>query len=289
MLPYPISDEAVVDAFPQFNVRKEPLGRGGMKTAYLVEQDEQPLVLKIIRQPLDDPDADGLVSLPARLIREIEGMNAIDHPRIVRILDGPATVEIEGHLRGWYTEPFYSGGTLADRLGTAWSEQSVVDLATGLVEAVGVLAENGIVHRDIKPGNIVFDDQDQPVLLDLGIALFIDLTPLTDQFGASPRTPAYAAPEQFQIRSLVRIDFRTDLFLVGVVLFEALTAKHPFNLGDPVEYLNRLGSGQFDQVALDAVSPSNPLRDLLRRLLAPNRAHRFRRVEHVATAIERCR
>jgi serine/threonine-protein kinase len=284
-----VNDAAVAAAFPELSIDTEPLGQGGMKSAYRVTRDGDDLVLKVVREPVEAEELEGATSLPDRLRREIEGMRALEHPAIVKILDGPDVRLIDGQTRVWYIEPFYPGGTLADRIGAAHSVAAVLDLTARLLEAVGELSAHGIVHRDIKPGNIVFDADGQPVLLDLGIALFVDLTPLTNQFGASPRTDRYAAPEQFDVRSKVTFDARTDMFLVGMVAFETLTGQHPFQPANPERYMARLLSGDVDGAALDAVNAPADVRALLLRLLAPNRAHRFRKVEHALAAVARCR
>lgn len=289
MLPYPLSDDAVAEAFPELAIAPEPLGQGGMKNAYLGTRNGNHLVLKVVREPIEEDLLEGTVSLPNRLRREIEAMKLIEHQAIVRILGGPDVRSIDGHNRIWYLEPFYPGGTLAARIGTPQPVTDVLDLTSQLLDAVAVLSARGIVHRDIKPANIVFDELGRPVLLDLGIALFVDLTPLTNQFAASPRTTLYAAPEQFDERRKVTFDARTDMFLVGVVAFEVLTGRHPFQPDKPDTYMERLINGDFDGTALDAVDAPANVRDVLLRLLAPNRAQRFRKVEHAIEAIERCR
>lgn len=289
MLQHPIDDEAVVDAFPEFSMRTGPLGVGGMKNAYLGERDGAWLVLKVVREPVQSGEFEGMISLPERLRREIEGMKSIDHPGIVKVLDGPDVRTIDGAARVWYVEPYYSGGSLLERIGAPFPADEVLDVAIQLLQAIEVLAAHNIVHRDIKPGNIVFDESGQCVVLDLGIALFVDLTPLTNQFGGSPRTPMYAAPEQFDVRARVKFDARTDLFLVGMVAFEMLTGRHPFDPSRPDTYFDRLTRGEFDGGALDAVDPSTDLRAFLKRLLAPNRSHRFRSVGRALAAAEACR
>ena len=213
MVPYPLSAGDVVAAFPEHKIDRSPLGVGGMKSAFRI-LGHDPRVLKVVRQPLTNCAYDGTVNLPERIRREIEGMRRLNHPSIVPIRDGPDVRDIGGEQRVWYIEPMYAGGTLADRLTNPWPECKAIDLLRGLVNAVEHLADHNIVHRDIKPANIVFDSTHLPVLLDLGIALFHDFTPLTNIWDQSPKTPPYAAPEQFETRKDTVIDFRTDLFLI---------------------------------------------------------------------------
>ena len=212
----PLSAADVVAAFREHEVSPTPLGEGGMKSAFLIRADK-PSVLKVVREPVQEDPLEGAVGLPERIRREIEGMRAISHPGVVQIVAGPDTRTIGGGLHVWYIEPFFDGGSLAERLDEPWPEAECVRLLGGLVDAAEALAQHNTVHRDIKPSNIVFDVSQRPVLLDLGIAYFQDLTPLTDSWGISPRTPMYAAPEQFEMRLHSSIDFRTDLFLIGLV------------------------------------------------------------------------
>lgn len=286
----PLDHRLVVDAFPELELHEEPLGQGGMKNAYRGTLVGEDIVLKVIRQPLDIDEGEfDQTALPERLIREIDGMKSVEHPSLVRILQGPDVKEIAGAHRGWYLEPYYPGGELTKRLGSAWAEADVLDLMERLIGVVGALAASSIVHRDIKPDNIVYDADDQPVVLDLGIALFLDRTPLTASAAPSPRTPTFAAPEQFEPRRTTPLDFRTDLFLVGMVGFWACTGVHPFNPDDRDGYLARLVDGEFDTGALDAAPAGNELKEVLRRLLNKHPSGRYRKVEHAVEALKECR
>ena len=275
----------VISAFPELQLAEQPLGEGGMKSAFHVLGSDQ-RVLKIVREPLPEAVVEGAVSLPERIQREIEGMRAINHPRVVEIVDGPDVRTIRDHSYVWYSEPFYAGGTLSDRLETPWSESKCRDLLWDLAEAAEALAQHSVVHRDIKPSNIVFDESDRAVLLDLGIAYFQDLTPLTEHWGQSPKTPTYAAPEQFDIRMNALIDFRTDLFLIGIVVFEALTGCHPFDPSDQERYVARLSEGEMNRDALDRTTVSVPMKRIVARLLDPSMSRRYRRFEHLRAAMK---
>lgn len=284
--PLPAAD--VMAAFREYDVRPTPLGEGGMKSAFLLLADE-PLVLKVVREPVQEDPLEGAVGLPERIRREIEGMRAISHPGVVQIVKGPGIRTIGDGLHVWYIEPFFAGGSLADRLDGPWPEAKCARLLRGLVDAAEALARHNTVHRDIKPSNIVFDGSQRPVLLDLGIAYFQDLTPLTDSWGISPRTPMYAAPEQFEMRMHSSIDFRTDLFLIGLVVFESLTGVHPFTPQDSQRYYERLSNCQWNNQALDEVHASDPMRQVLRRMLDPAMSRRYRRFEHLREEIEKLR
>lgn len=228
--PLPFSSKEIEAAFPEYAVHFPELGQGSFKVAYKADGAGSARVLKVLTEPVSmDPEDFDEESLPDRLARELKGMAEIDCPNIVKILRAPEVRDIGGSNYLFYEEPFYAGGTLAARLEQgALSEHEVVSLALGLFTAIEVLWSKGIVHRDIKPGNIVFDSDGNPVLLDLGIALYTELSDITDSSLSSPRTGKYAAPEQFEIRRNALIDFRTDVYVAGIVLFEALLGYHPF-------------------------------------------------------------
>ena len=274
----------IAKSFPEYQFLAE-LGEGTFKVACLIEAQGEKKVLKVSKASVEGEDS----NLPVRLSREIEAMKEVASDGIAQVLDGPGVRSVAGEDRVFYIEEFYPGGTLDQRLDSPWSAGEVAGLLRGLLEAVKTLEARGIVHRDIKPENIVFDADGKPVLLDLGIAYYKDLSSVTEPFGSSPKTPRWAAPEQFAMRSTIVIDSRTDMFGVGVVVFEAATGGvHPFNPDDGAEYMDRLSSGQLDQEALGQAEIPQQLSKVLVRLLqgAPNR--RFRKVDAALQALEGC-
>lgn len=287
-MPPPYSDRELVVAFPELEVKLPHLGLGSFKVAYRVVSSNGDAVLKVVKEPaMVLPDAGDEVALPPRFDREIAAMKRVDSRRVVQVLDGPGVRDIGGRPFVWYLEPFYPGGTLENQGGRRLTEAEGIALADALLEGVGDLWDQArLVHRDIKPGNIAFGI-DGPVLLDLGIALHVDLTPLTNAFAMSPRTNRYAAPEQWEVPRTAPIDSRTDQFLVGLVVFEATTGTHPFRPDEPHQYLDRLMNGQIDQAALTAIG-SGCLRAVLVRLLQRRPHARFRTAGQARNALQEC-
>lgn len=291
MVSNPVDHAAVQAAFPEWEVDPDPLGEGGFKNAYHVRRAGQDCVLKIVRQPLatrpEEETSDEDLVLPETVMREIAAMRNVRSPHVVSILLGPETREVDGAARVWYLEPFFPNGSLAERMANPWEESDVVVLMLQLLVGIEALDDQHLVHRDIKPENIVFDEDDRAVLLDLGIALHLDEERLTGPDQLGPRTPAYAAPEQFEVRRLSSIDFRTDLFLLGVVAFQILTGVHPF---EPARdgYMQRLMNGEYSADALAATSPSDCITDVLKRLLGAAPNQRYRKLEFARDAIEGC-
>jgi serine/threonine protein kinase len=273
------SQAAIEAAFPEFSIDFPHLGIGSFKEAYSIDNNGVRCVLKVLMEPIvSDSEEFDPADLPDRIARELEGMRSINSPHVVSMIGEPQLREVEGLPRLWYLEPFFDGGTLKDRLIRGpLSEREVIVLAIGLLNAVETMwSHDQIVHRDIKPGNIVYDVQNQPVLLDLGIALYSNMTDLTDSGVSSPRTRAYSAPEQWDIRRNRVLDFRTDLFQIGIVLFEALVGRHPF-------YSQGMNEGQlltalesFDARTLDSANCDPILKNLISRLLDAQPSRRYR-------------
>ncbi|MEX0834068.1 MAG: serine/threonine-protein kinase [Actinomycetota bacterium] len=278
-------------SFPALTVEEE-LGCGSFKVAYRVRNEDGERCLKVVHVPLQDgsaqseTDEEPVDSLPERVRREVLAMSQVSSSRVVPILSGPSVSLVAGKTHVWFIEPYYSGGTLDKRLTTPWSEESVQSLILGLLEAVEALWQEQIVHRDIKPENIALEEGG-PVLLDLGIAYHEELTDYTDPHKPSPKTPLYAAPEQFLPRGQALIDSRTDLFCVGIVGFQALTGIHPFIRPSQEAYLDRLSHGTLDDAALDSVGVSPETRGFMARLLRPRQNQRFRDASRAISALRK--
>ncbi|MCK8468739.1 protein kinase [Microbacterium sp. KSW4-16] len=277
--PLPFTDVELSDAFAGRDLLSPPLGRGSFKVAYFAN-DGSDAVVKILTDSLppevDGTDVDPSV-LPERFAREIRTMRLADSPHLGKILAEPTAVQVGSSRYVTYEEPYYSGGTLADRLTTgALGGDGAEQLVLALLHAVEELWAHNIVHRDIKPGNIMFDAGDHPVLIDPGISLHVGLDDLTDSSFASPMTLGFSAPEQHEARRYAQIDFRTDHFLIGLVGYLAASGVHPI-LSPSMnrnEYVAELLT--FDRVDVSGLSCSDRLKTVLARVLAPKPNRRFR-------------
>ena len=277
--PLPFSDAERNEAFAGRSLGLPPLGRGSFKVAYFAN-DGSEAVLKILTDPLpaevDGTEVDPSL-LPERFAREIRTMQLVDSVHLGKILAEPTAVQVGDSRYVAYEEPYYSGGTLADRLSTGpMNADEAENLVISLLKAVHELWKHDIVHRDIKPGNIVFDDRGNPVLIDPGISLHVGLDDLTDSSFASPMTLGFSAPEQHEARRYAQIDFRTDHFLIGIVGHLAAGGGHPILESgmDRNAYVVKLLS--FDRVDVSGLPCSDRLKLVLARLLAPKPNRRFR-------------
>lgn len=125
-------------------------------------------------------------------------------------------------------EEFIEGGTLASQMSKyTGNEGKIIIFFNELIDALSIIWSEKIVHRDLKPANIMIRLDQSPCVIDLGVARFIDKPGLTKTILGVPGTPYYAAPEQLNNQRL-RVDIRTDFFILGIVLLEMYLGKHPF-------------------------------------------------------------
>ena len=152
-----------------------------------------------------------------RFTKEIEAAGKLNHPAIVPVFDAG-----EYEKKPYYVMPYMSGGSLKTRLekGGPLSPQEASEFLSRLASALDTIHKAGLVHRNIKPSNILLGDNGEPYLGDFA---FIHTTRTVTQ--AFVGTPAYMSPEQIMGQEL---DNRTDIYLLGLVLFEVLTGKRPF-------------------------------------------------------------
>ena len=201
----------------------ERLGQGGMGEVVLARDErlERRVALKFLsRSFASDPHARD------RLQREARSLAALSHPHIATI---HALEEAEG--RPFLVMEYVEGETLAQAIARRpLPLEGVASIALSMAEALAHAHGRGVVHRDVKPANILIRPNGAAVLTDFGIADLESATRLTAE-GYTPGTVAYMSPEQARG---TRVDARSDLFSLGAVLYEALTGKRPFT-GDRPE------------------------------------------------------
>ncbi len=220
--PIDIPDEALrelrVATGNRYTVMKR-LGSGGMAHVYLAKHAvlARPLVLKVLHRTLaQEPE------MRERFRREAEAAARLIHPFICAIADMGTAGDIE-----YLAMPYYAGGSLADLLSRrkTVSASSAASIAVQVACALDYAHRHGVVHRDIKPDNILFDEDGNVALTDFGIATARFHGRLTAS-GRAMGTPHYMSPEQ-AIGKLV--DGRSDLYAVGLLLYEMLLGHPPFD------------------------------------------------------------
>ncbi len=197
------------------------LGRGGMGVVYkgLDPDIEREVAIKTIRLDTIGEDAEKQEML-VRVVREAKAAGRLDHPNIITIYD----VIHEGDLT-FIVMQYVDGQSLQSRIdaGVRFSPREVIDLLKPIADALDYAHQHGIVHRDVKPANILIDKRGKPLLADFGVA-HIETSTMTAP-GKTIGTLSYMSPEQVMGAA---VDHRADNFALGVILYELLTGKRPF-------------------------------------------------------------
>jgi Tol biopolymer transport system component/tRNA A-37 threonylcarbamoyl transferase component Bud32 len=213
------------------------LGKGGMGTVYRARDEKlnRPVAIKCLRDDLADEAA------RRRFQREAQAVSSLNHPHILTVYD---VGEFAG--RQYLITEFVDGGTLKDWMAAerrGW--QQIAELLTGVADALATAHAAGILHRDVKPANILVTRSGYAKLADFGLARLVesaaaaDVTRTNDrtEWGQIAGTIAYMSPEQASGKPL---DARSDIFSFGVVLYELLAGRHPFAGGSDLEVLQRV-------------------------------------------------
>jgi hypothetical protein len=221
-------DEAVGQTLGRYKLR-EKLGEGGCGTVYVAEQTEpvrRRVALKVIKLGMDTRE------VIARFEAERQALAMMDHPNIAKVLDAGTT---EGG-RPYFVMELVRGIRITDYCDQAnLSTKERLDLFIKVCQAIQHAHQKGIIHRDIKPSNIMVtlhDGVPVPKVIDFGIAKATEgrLTDATvyTQLHQFIGTPAYISPEQAEMSGL-DIDTRSDIYSLGVLLYQLLTGKTPFD------------------------------------------------------------
>ncbi len=201
----------------------ELLGEGGMASVYKAFDTrlERYVALKVIRSQIDAPE------FIKRFDREAKALAQLSHPHIVKVLDYG-----EYQAQPYLVMEYISGGTLKEKLGSPMPFQDALRLVIPVAQALCHAHKMKIIHRDVKPANILLTDSANPMLTDFGIAKVLeagegDLTAT----GVGIGTPEYMAPEKGMGQA---VDPRMDIYALGVVLYELVTGKKPFQANTPL-------------------------------------------------------
>jgi eukaryotic-like serine/threonine-protein kinase len=249
-----------------------PVARSGMASIYRAVdvRDNRVVALKI---PHPDMEADPV--LYDRFQREAGIGEKLDHPRIMRVFGG------EKRSRIYMVMEWCDGRLLREILDEGRIDpERAIRIAVAVLEALEYIHDNGVVHRDLKPENIMVDADDNVKLIDFGIASDAAARRLTyANITAALGSPNYISPEQVKGK---RGDGRSDIYAIGVILYEMLSGKLPFTGSSPMQVINDrlLNHPMPPSVADPSVSPQ--LQEVLYRALERDPSNRYAKAREFA-------
>ena len=259
------------------------LGRGGMATVYLAtdEKHHRPVAFKVLH-------SDRAVALgPERFRREIAMAARLQHPHILSVFDSGQTNS--GHL--WFTMPYVDGETLRDRLRREGQLPipNAIRIAREAAQALHYAHSQGVIHRDVKPENLLLTADGSTLVADFGVARALEsggteTAPALTGTGVAVGTPAYMSPEQASGER--EVDARTDVYALGSVLYEMLAGEPPFTGASAQAVIaKRFATGAPPvSVLRDGVPP--PLAKAVATALARSPADRYATAAAFASALE---
>jgi len=235
----------------EYNIQSE-LGKGGMATVHLAEDEKfkHPVAIKLLNKEFINNG-----NIRNRFLAEARNLFKMNHPNIIKVTD----LIDEGDTVAFVME-YLNGQTLKDYLDSKGklSDEEIKKLFIQMLDAVGYVHEQGLIHRDIKPSNFMISNKGVVKLLDFGIAKNTDNTSAEyTQTGTtqSMGTPMYMSPEQ--IKSTKEVTAQTDIYSLGVVLWQMVTCKKPYDI-------NTISAFELQtKIVNEKLAPTNTLFDVV--------------------------
>lgn len=257
---------------PGYKIDRE-IGKGGMATVYLATQESlgRSVVLKI----LDKVSSAAVADMTQRFIDEGRIVASLHHPNIVTIFDiGTADDEL------YISMEYVHGGDLKKRMESHVSPKVALDIVEKIGSALGSAHSHNVIHRDVKPANILFRDEETPLLTDFGIAKQTDQEADLTSTGIFLGSPNYVSPEQADAK---KVDGRSDIYSLGCIFYEMLTGYKPYHSDSVI-----------DIVIQHKTSPVPTLPEkfeiyqpLLDRMMAKNLDDRFASAEVMLVSVKK--
>jgi serine/threonine protein kinase len=260
---------------------KESLGEGGMATVYKAYDTrlEREVAVKFIRR--EAVSNEQYAHMLRRFEREARTLAKLVHPNIIPVYD-------YGEYQGspYLVMSYVSGGTLKDHMGRPFQYSESARLLIPVARALDYAHQMGIIHRDVKPANILLSASGEPMLSDFGIAHIlesVESTRLTNT-GVAIGTPEYMAPEQAKGED---VDHRADIYALGIIYYELVTGKKPFQGDTPMSVLIKHVTDLPPSPRLFVPSLPDAVLAVLSKALAKTPQERYQSMGEFGTALEK--
>jgi len=257
----------------------EQLGEGGMAVVYKAFDTrlERNVAVKVILSGKEHKE-----KFLKRFEREAKALASLSHPNIVKVID-------YGDHEGvpYLVMEYIPGGTLKQKLSNkpvSWQE--AIRLLLPIARSLAYAHENKIIHRDIKPANILITQSGEPMLSDFGIAKILEVEETLDLTGVGVGigTPEYMSPEQAQGNL---VDARADIYSLGVVFYELVTGRKPYQADTPMAVVYKLASEPLPRPKNFVPELPDYVDELLLKALAKNPKDRFQDMGEFAAGLEK--
>ena len=241
-----------------------PIAEGGMASVYLAMQESlgRNVAIKLLKK-FDTPEE------AKRFQNEGHIIASLNHRNIITIYD--IGVYKDSHF---ISMEYFEGGDLEQRIQSGICPEDALDLLDVMASCLGFLHQEGIIHRDMKPANILFHTDGTPILTDFGVARQLEGDLRLTMEGSAVGSPYYLSPEQAECKPL---DGRTDIYGLGIIFYEMLTGEKPYRGGSHIETI---------LAHLTEPLPSLPpalecYQELLEQMIAKNPDERFKSAEEI--------
>ena len=246
-----------------------PIAEGGMASVYLAVQEslERPVVLKLLKKFTD-------VYQSARFVNEGRIIASLNHHNIITIYD----IGVIGE-RHYLSMEYVEGGNLEDKIMEGMKPAAALDLVEVIGGCLDFLHRKDIIHRDIKPANILFHDDGTPILTDFGVAKQESTDSRLTKDGTALGSPYYISPEQAESKP---VDGRADIYSLGIILYEMLTGKKPFQGDSDIQII----ISHLSEPVPSLPAGLEQYQELVDRMIAKNPDERFSTAEEMLLYIK---